>query len=186
MGIRVEEKTLEEIEAKINEMQTDLNKIAYLESALKEDLTYEVKRFIWEMLAELYESQKMYEKAAKAIQNRTGVDISFKEKVEGYLHAGELYAKAGKVDDAESMFLKAFGNADNQQKLRIKLAMKNIFLISAQELERKRKELAALKYYERLIKMPLDEIEKKEIKDKLITLYRRLGRFKDAKLVEGI
>ncbi len=184
--VRVLEKSREEIEAKLNTMQTDFNKIVYLESALREDLTYEVKRWIWGVLAELCETQGMFEKAARAMQNKAGIDISFKDKIEAYLSAGELYARAGKVEDAEGMFLKAYRNADNEQKLRIKLAMKNIFLVSAQELEKKGKPFAAVKYYEHLIKMPLDEVEKGEIKDKLLEGYRRLGRFKDAKLLEGI
>ncbi len=36
MVIQVKEKTIEEIEDRLSEMNTDLNKINYLESALKE------------------------------------------------------------------------------------------------------------------------------------------------------
>jgi len=186
MGISIREKSVEEIEAKLVGMTTDLNQIAYLESALKADLTYDVKRFIWDKLVELYEARGMFDKAGRAMQGKAGVEVSFKDKIESYLSAGELYAKAKKLEDAEEMFLRAYRNAKGDEKLRIKLAMKNIFLVSAHDLEKKGKRLGAVKYYEKLIKMPLDELEKKEIKEKLVGGYRALGRFKDAELVGGV
>ncbi len=185
MGISVREKTGEEIEAKLNTMDTGLNKIAYLESALKTDLTYDVKRLIWEKLVELYEARGMFDKAGRAMKGKVGVEVSLKDKIESYLTAGELYAKSGKLEDAEEMFLRAYRGAKGEEKLKIKLAMKNIFLVNARELEKKGKKIGAVKYYEKLIKMSLNELEKAEIKEKLVEGYRALGRFKDATLLEG-
>ncbi len=45
MVVQVREKTIEEIEEKLTEMSTALNKISYLESALKAvDFSFEIKR----------------------------------------------------------------------------------------------------------------------------------------------
>jgi len=186
MAIQVKEKTFEELKARLEEMKTELNKIVYLESALKSDFSLDVKRFIWGKLAVLYEARGMFEKAAEAMSSRTGLDISFREKIETYLEAAEFYAKAGKISDAENMFIRASRHASAEQKSKILLAMKNIFLVSAQELENKGKKVSALKFYERLIKMNLEDIEKKEIKEKIISIYKVLGRFKDAELLEGM
>ena len=183
MVIRIKEKTLEEIEAKVNNMFTVLNKIAYLESALKENFSYKIKRFIWEKLVELYEERGMYEKAGKAMSNKAGIDFSFLEKIESYLRAAELYSKAGKIEDAEEMFIRALKDASIEQEQKIRLAMKNIFLINAAELEKKDKRVAASKFYERLIKMHLDELEKSEIKEKLVAIYKSLGKFREMKLL---
>jgi len=185
MALRVKEKTISEIQGRINEMNTELNKIAYLESALKSDFTFEIKRFILQNLAELYESRMMFEKAARAMFVKAGVEISSNDKVESYLKAGELYAKAGKIDDSESMFIKAARDFE-MQRSRIFLTMKNIFLVSAGNLEKKGKKASALKFYEKLIRAPLDESEKEEIKKKLAEEYKSLGKFREAKLLEGI
>ena len=186
MAMRVTEKTIEDIEYKLSGMGTELNKLAYLESALKGDFTYEIKRWIWDNLVELYESRKMYDKAAKAVREKSEIEISFREKIESLLRAGEFYAKAGKIDDADDMFVRASRDATMEQKQKIKLAMKNIFMVSAKDLEDKKKKATALKFYEKLIKMNLDDVEKADIKKKLIDTYSALGRFKDVELVEGI
>ena len=61
-----------------------------------------------------------------------------------------------------------------------------MYLISAQELERKGKKASAVKFYEKLIKMNLDDIEKLEIKHKLLDTYTALGKFREARLLEGL
>ncbi len=186
MVIQVREKTIEEIEKRLAKEKTDLNKINYLESGLKQNFTFEIKRFIWGKLVELYEARGMLEKAGFAMANKAGTEISFREKIESYLKAAELYAKCGKIENAEEMFVRALRNANLEQKQRIKLARKNIFFASAKEMEKKGKKAATLKFYEKLIQMDLNEIEKKEVKSKLIEIYKKLGRFSDAKLVEKL
>jgi len=59
-------------------------------------------------------------------------------------------------------------------------------LVSAQELESKGKKASAVKFYEKLIKMKIEEVEKVEIKMKLISTYNALGMFREAKLLEGV
>lgn len=184
--VDVKEKTKQEIEQKLETMNTPLNKIGYLESAMKQNFTMEIKRFLWDKLVELYEERGMYEKAGKAMAMRAGIDISFREKIDSYIKAGEMFAKAGKIDDAENMFIRATRDANLEQKEQIKLAMRNVYTLSAKQLEIKGKKASALKFYERLIKMPLSDIEKKEIKKKLVETYKSLGRFRDAELLEGI
>ncbi len=178
---------MEEIQEKLAEMQTVLNKISYLESALRETgFSFEIKRFLWGELAELYSERKMYERAARAMANKASVEVTFREKVDSYVTAAELYARLGKVDDSDEMFLRASRDATNEQKSKIRLARKNIFMVFAKELEDKGKRASAVKFYEKLIKMNLDESEKSKIKEKLLSTYKALGMFREAKLAEGI
>jgi tetratricopeptide (TPR) repeat protein len=187
MGVHVRERTIEEISQKLKEMNTSLNKIVYLESALRETgFTFEIKRFLWGELAKLYEEKKMYEKAAKAMSNKAGIEITFRNKIDSFICAAEYFAKAGKVEDAEDMFVRASREANPEQKAKIDLAKKNIYTICARELEQKGKKASALKYYEKVIKMNLEEIEKNQIKEKLISTYKSLGFFREARLLEGI
>jgi len=184
MGIQVRERTIEEIEEKLGEMNTDLNKISYLESALKAtSFSFEIKRFLWGELAELYSGRKMFERAARAMANKAGVEVMFKDKIDSYITAAELFAKIGKVDDADDMFLRASRDGNDEQKMVIRLARKNVYMVSANELERKGKKASAVKFYEKLIKMRLEDVEKDEIKAKLISTYNALGMFREARLL---
>jgi tetratricopeptide (TPR) repeat protein len=187
MGINVREKSIEEISRKLSAISTGLNKIVYLESALRETgFTFEIKRFLWGELAKLYSEKKMYEKAAKAMSNKAGIEITFRDKIDSYIGAAEYFSKAGRVDDAEEMFIRATREASTEQKIKIELAKKNIYLVCAKELESKGKKASAIKFYEKLIKTNIEEIEKNQIKNKLISTYKALGFFREAKLLEGI
>ena len=187
MVVQVRERTIDEIKEKLSEMNTALNKISYIESALKESgFDFEIKRFLWKELTGLYEERKMFERAARAMSNKAGMEVSYREKMESYLSAAELFAKIGKVDDADEMFIRASRDANNEQKMKVRLARKNIYLVFAKELEKKGKRASAVKFYEKLIKMKLEEVEKNEIKEKLLVTYKALGMFREARLLEGI
>lgn len=193
------ERTIEEIEEKLLGMNTALNKIGYLESVMKvSGFSFEIKRFLWAELAELYKERKMFERAARAMSNKAGMEILFRDKVESYLSAAELFAKVGKIDDAEEMFARAGRDADASRQLgggsrelgvtkeKVRLARKNIYLVLAEGLEADGKRAGAVKFYERLIKMNLDEVEKNKIKGKLFEMYKALGLFREAKLLGDI
>lgn len=185
MAIQVKEKTIEEIESKLSKMTTNLNKIAYLESAIKSSGSdFEVKRFILENLAKLYEQQKMYEKAAKAYSNKASIEIMTKNKIDSYINSAELYSKLGKLEEADDMFLKALRECpDITQKSRVKLARKNIYMQLAKDFESKGKIASSVKYYEKLYKMNLDDAEKSIIREKLKKSYTALGMFREARLI---
>ena len=184
MAMRVREGTIEEIEEKLGEMRTSLNKINYLESAVKvSGFSFEIKRFLWDMLCGLYVERKMFERAARAMSNKAGMEVSFREKVESYLSAAELFAKVGKIEDAEEMFVRAGRDANDEERVKVKLARKNIYFVLARGLETDGKRAGAVKFYEKLIKMNLDEIERDEIREKLLVMYKALGMFREAKLL---
>ncbi len=187
MVIQVRERTIEEIEGRLAKMDTALNKINYLESVLKTaSFSFEIKRFLWKELSELYEERGMFERAARAMANKAGIEVAFRDKIDSYITAAELFSRIGKVDDADEMFVRAGRDANVEQRKKVKLARKNIYLISAHELERKGKRAHAAKFYEKLIKMNLEEVEKAEIKEKLLLTYKALGLFREAKLLEGL
>lgn len=187
MGVNVREYTIEGIQSRLLEMNTDLNKITYLESALRETgFSFEIKRFLWGELAKLYRERKMFEKAARAISNKAGMEITFREKIDSYITAAEFYSLVGKIDDADEMFVRASRDANNEQKNKIRLARKNIYFKCAKELEDSGKKAGAAKFYERLIKMNIESVEKNVIKDKLLKTYKSLGLFREARLLEGL
>ena len=116
----------------------------------------------------------------------SGMEILLKDKIDRYITSAELFSRVGKIKDADEMFIRASRDTSNEQKAKIRLARKNIYLIAARELENKKKRASSVKFYEKLIKMNLDEIEKSEIKEKLLTAYKALGLFREARLIEEI
>ena len=64
------------------------------------------------------------------------------------------------------MFVRAGRDANNSEKVKIKLARKNIYFVLAKDLEAKGKRKGAVKFYEKLVKMNLDDVERDEIREK--------------------
>lgn len=185
MAIQVREKTIEEMEGKLGSMNTALNKIVYLESALKVGVaaSFDVKRFIWGELAKLYEERGMFERAARALASLASMEPMFRERMDSYVMAAEMFCRVGKIEDADSMFVLAARDASDADKGKVKLARKNVYLSFAVELERKGKRASAVKFYEKLVKMRLDVSEKEEILEKLKNSYKALGMFREARLL---
>lgn len=187
MVVQIRESTIEEIQEKLEHMNTALNKISYLESALNiAGFSFEIKRFLYGELAKLYEDRRMFERAGKSMANKAGTEISIRDKIESCINAADFFSRAGKIHDAEDMFIRAARDAEPEQKQKVKLARKNIYMSSAKELESKARKASAVKFYEKLIKMNLEEIEKQEIKKKLLSTYKALGMFREAKLLDGM
>lgn len=184
MAVQVRERTIEEMEAKLASMTTALNKIVYLESAIKSvNGSFEIKRFIWGELARLYEERKMFERAARAFGNLAAMEPMFRERMDSYVMAAEIFCRAGKISDADEMFVRAARDADSAGKEKILLARKNIYFSFARELNKKGKRASAVKFYEKLIKMKLDDIEKEEVVERLRVSYKDLGMFREARLL---
>ena len=184
--VQVKERLFQDVKAKYETLSTDLTKMEYLESVLKtSDVNMDVKKFALTMLAELYEKRMMFDKAAKAMFGRAGYDITFREKIETYLKAAEYYAKAGNILGAEDMFSRASREGTQEQKAKVMLAKKNIYLSIAGDLEKRGRMSNGTKLYEHLLTIKLDDLEKSMIKKKLSEYYKRMGRFNEMRMVES-
>jgi tetratricopeptide (TPR) repeat protein len=184
MAVQVREKTIEEMSAKLASMNTALNKIIYLESALKVAASnFEIKRFIWGELALLYEERKMFERAAHALSNLASMEPMFRDRMDSYVMAAEMFCRIGKISEADDMFTRAARDASEVDKKKVVLARKNVYLGFAMELDKKGKRASAVKFYEKLIKMKLDDVDRVEILEKLKVSYKALGMFREARLL---
>lgn len=184
--VQVKERSLSDVKLRFDTLVTDLTKMEYLESVLKvSDITMDVKKFVFMNLADLYDKRNMFDKAAKAMYAKAGYDVTFREKVDSYLKAGEYAAKSGNLMTADDMFLRASREGNSEQQVRVSLARKNIYLAIANDLEKKGRMSNATKFYEHLLTMKLDDLEKSLIKKKLYEYYKRMGRFNEARMVES-
>lgn len=176
---------IEDIKEKLPKMNTSLNKVSFLENTLREkSYSFETKRFILTELIELYKSMKMYQKAAKMTSNKATIEITKRNKVNTYLDAAELYSKLGDIENAELMFSNASREATPDLKVGVILAKKNIYTQFADQSEKAGRKASAVKFYEHLIRMDIDEGEKNEMKEKLKKYYNALGMFREAKLLK--
>ena len=89
-------------------------------------------------------------------------------------------------DKADKALNKAIGEANSIEKDEIYYSIKDFYLKLAENYENQRKINHASRVYEKLIKMRMNEHERKQLKEKLIELYEKLGKFKEAKRLEGV
>jgi tetratricopeptide (TPR) repeat protein len=184
--MEVKERTKEQMQSKLDSMG-DLNKANYLEEAFKIAQTYDLKNFILANLSDLYERRKMFDKAAKAMSVKARIEFNAKDKAESYLKAIELYIKAENLNNADYIYTNALRELNDLEGQKIRLAMKNLLFVNAEDLERRGKRTGATMLYEKLLRTGnLSLEEKKTIKEKLARTYKALGKFKEAQIVEGI
>jgi len=171
----VREKTKEEIEKKVFGM-SDMVKIEYLESAAKIlGGSVDVRRFVHEKLAELYEKKGMFKEAARNIVAASLVCVTFREISKLKLKEAELHIKAGEYEAADSAFNQAVSNAGKQEKDSIKKLRKEIYSKQAEDYEKKTRCSHALRIYERIY----SEERSLGLKEKLRKLYERLGKIRE-------
>jgi tetratricopeptide (TPR) repeat protein len=187
MEIKREARTTDEIKVKLNDCRTLYNKIALLEGLTGRDLDIVAKKFVYTQLVELYLSKGMYDKAAKAMRGKAGLNTLYRELVEDYVKAGEYYIKAGRIQEGDDMFNRALAEASGEQVARIKMTMKNVLFATAKEFEAKKRTSAAIPFYDKVLRLSsLTPIEKTEVKGKLMGIYKSFGMFRELKLLEGI
>lgn len=182
--INIKEKSLEEVQKKLSTIKTNLNKAEYLESALKKNISLEANRFILKILCEIYEEEKLYEKAAKIYSQKARMEATFKEKISDFLKAAEFFCKVGKIDEAEQMFLSAYREANELERREILKKRKESYYKYGEIFEKIGKKSLAVKFYEKLFNIKMEDSERIKIKEKLIEIYKKLGRLKEAKEIE--
>jgi tetratricopeptide (TPR) repeat protein len=175
--MRVIEKTRPEVEAKLKVM-SDFLKMEYLESCLKQNVDFDVKKFCNVKLAELYEGRTMFTEAARNMSAVAEIAATFKEKAQAYMKETELWIKTGQYERAEEAFKKAIASGNIKEREEMKKALNDIYKKQAQAFEKAKRNANALRIYEKLIEIS-NEQEKPEIKNKLMGLYERLGKIQE-------
>jgi len=176
--------TKSEIEKELAD-KGDFVKIEYLTRFLKESLGLEIKKFVFLKLAEIYEKTGMLTEAAKNYENAETTAIPFSEKIKYLMKAAELYVKAGYFDRTDEAMNKAIVQANSMERDDIYYTIKEFYKKQAQAYENTQKRAHAVKIYEKLLNIKINERERKEIKEKLIDLYMKLGKTKEYHFLKG-
>ncbi len=157
----------------------DFVQIDYLTNFLKESMTRDMKKFVFIKLAELYEKTGMLKEAAKNHSDAALISIPFAEKINHYVKEAELYIKTGDFEKAEEARKKAMSEANSAEKDEIYLTIKDFYKKEAETYERGLKRAHAARFYEKLLEMRISDSERKEIKEKLMDIYEKLGKTKE-------
>lgn len=157
----------------------DFVQIDYLTKFLEEPLTMDMKKFVFLKLAVLYEKTSMLKEAAKNYDNAAMVSIAFSEKINHYMKEAELYIKADDFEKSDEAMKKAMSQANSTEKNEIYLAIKELYKRQAEAYGKNLKRASVARVYERLLEMKISDSERKEIKEKLLEIYDKLGKTKE-------
>ena len=173
---------IEEILAK----KGDYVKIDLLTRFLNESPPINTKKLVLLKLAEIYENIGMLKEAAKTYDDAGMISIAFTEKIKHFIKETELYIKAGNFDRADEAMKKAISEANAVERQEIYFTVKDFYKKQAGAHERSLKRFGAVRIYEKLLEMNLTERERKDIKEKLLPLYEKLGKTDKAKRLKTL
>ena len=162
----------------------DFVQIDYLTTFLKESLSRDMKKFVFIKLARLYEKTNMLKEAAKNYNNAALISIPFSEKMNYFVKEAELYVQAGDFEKADLARKKAMSEANSIEKNEIYFTIKEFYKKAAEDYEKDLKRAHAARIYEKLLEMKINDIERKEIQERLMGLYDKLGKTKEYLLLK--
>lgn len=154
-------------------------KIDYLTRYLKSMPPIEMRKFAYLKLALVYLNKGMFSEAARMYKNISINSLTFREKRENYLKESKAYVLAGKFDESDKALKRAMGEGNTKEKKECHQTIIDFYKKEGEEMEKQRKHGSAMKIYEKLIRMRIDDNEKEEIKEKLLVVYDRLGKRKE-------
>ncbi len=157
----------------------DYLKINYLRNCLKQSLDFDTKRFVLVKLGELYEGKKMFLEAGKMMMNVAPINTTFQAKTNDFLKSAELFIKAGNFDEADIAFEKALGCCNDREKEIVKAKRMEYYRNQAKIYFDNDKRQSAVLAFEKLLALSPPENERKEVQEKLLGLYERLGKIRD-------
>ena len=159
----------------------DYVKIDYLTSYLRNsDLDLDTRRFVLIRLAGIYEIRRMFCEAGRLIRSAAEINSTDQNKINDYIKSGELFIKAGKFDEGDVSFNKAFGLCTNEKQIdEIKISRNEFYKIQAVVYLTKDKRKHAVDTYERVLTYDLSFEDRKKIQKDLLELYEKLGKIKE-------
>lgn len=157
----------------------DFVRIDHLSRFIKENLSMDKKKFVYEMLADIYEKKGMYTSAAKLHNGIAMICIGFSEKIKHYVKEAELYIKGGFLELADNAVKNALSEATQNERDNILRSIKEFYIKQAGAYEKSMRRAQAVKIYEKLLHMDISASEKEDVKKRLIVIYEKLGKVKE-------
>jgi len=176
--MEIKERNRHDVEERLKSMG-DYMKIHYLGACLKHPFDFDTKRFAFLKLGELYENKKMFLDAAKMMMNAAPINTTFRDKMDDFVKAVELFTKAGNFEEADIAFEKALACGNDRDKINLKQRRIELYKKQAETYFDNDKRHSALVAYEKLLDYNLSEADRREAQSKLLYLYEKLGKIKE-------
>ena len=171
---------------KFLESKGDFVKIDYLTRYLKEMPPIEMRKFAYLKLAEIFLEKEMFIDAAHAFKNAAVNSVAFREKQENFVKESEAFISGGKFDESDKALRRAMDEANGKEKDALYFEILNYYKKESSRLDKAGKSGHLTKLYEKMLRLKFPENEHLEIKDKLLKVYEKLGKIKEAKILKGI
>jgi tetratricopeptide (TPR) repeat protein len=142
---------------------------------MKDNLPLDIKKFVSLKLVEIYERRNMFADAAELYGRLVETALTNSDKTNYLVKQTECYIKAGFFDKADISMKKAIAEAKVIERGKISISIKDFYNNQAQAYEKEKRRNKAVQTYERMLTLNFSDAEKKEINQKLLTLYNELG-----------
>ena len=143
-----------------------------------------IKNYAYSKLAEIYEKKNMFGDVGKTYESLALNSINVQDKINNFMKAAEAYIKDVSFERADVALRKAMTEANESQRVNLYVSLKEAYKNYAKHCEKDMKRAQAVKVYEKLLMMRITENEKKEITQRLLDLYEKLGKYKERSLLE--
>jgi tetratricopeptide (TPR) repeat protein len=168
-----------EIERELNG-KGDFVQIDYLTRFIAQKPSIHEKKFAFMKLIEIYEAKKMFNDVAKIYSNLIMIATSTQERVDYLIKQAKAYVQGENFDESDKIMRKAMEEVTVIKKAEIYEEIKNFYKKQAEIYEKDSKRNHSVKIYEKMLGMKISDSERKEIKEKLLDLYEKLGKFKES------
>lgn len=162
----------------------DFVQIDYLNRFLAQKPALHEKKFAFLKLIEIYEGKKMFNDIAKIYSNLVVLATSPQEKIESLIKQTKAHIQAGDFDEADKILRKTMEEVPIIKKTEIYEDIKNFYKQQAQNYEKESKRNHAIKVYEKMLGLKITDSERNEVKQKLLELYDRLGKFRESSVID--
>lgn len=168
--------TKDDVLQQLRAQPSEAKKQEFLENILKKPLNIDVKITALIALADLFIGKKWFGLAARNYCYAGDLANTFREKIDLYFKGAVLYLRSGDYINAEDNFRKVLVLAANKDKESIKQKILLLYLEHANSYEKEKQYTKAIAAYNRILMMNLPLQKANEIREKLVTLYEKIGR----------
>lgn len=141
-----------------------------------ESLSLDLKKFVSNILAEIYEKKGMYLDAAKMNYNAGLQSATPQEKSKYFKKEAICYVQAGVLERLDSAIERAVSEVREIEKMSVYNELLCVCKKLADEYLKKNRIASAMKIYEKILNMKISPEQQKEIQNKLISIYEKLGK----------
>jgi tetratricopeptide (TPR) repeat protein len=162
----------------------DFVQIDYLNRFIAQKPPIHEKKFAFMKLIEIYQAKGMFNDVAKIYNNLALLALSQQERTDALVKETKSHIQGGHFDEADSVMRRAMDEVTIVKKADIYEDIKRFYKQQAEMYEKENKRNHAIKVYEKLLSLKINDNEKNEVKAKLLALYDQLGKFRESSVLD--